>query len=108
MRIGFLLLAVVAIAVGVKGQSSAQSPRPDATWRTSSLSVAAEMQRLPDGTTITRPKMTAEAVEIRVGNSILVADRAEVVVNWAGSTGPAEIRLIGNVVLKTVLNLEQK
>jgi hypothetical protein len=52
-------------------------------------------------------RLTAQGVEIRIGNSILVADEAEVS-NWAGSTGPVEIQVRGNVRLKTILDVHQK
>ena len=108
MRIGFLLLAVLALAVGVNGQAGVQSPEADATWTTSTISVGpGDRFTLPDGRTGIASRATAQGVEIRLGNSVLVADEAEVA-NWTGSTGPAEIQLRGNVRLKTVLDVHQK
>jgi hypothetical protein len=108
MPIGFLLSGVLVLTVGVNGQSGVQSPQADASWKTTTISVGpGERFTLPDGRTGITSRATAQGVEIRIGNSVLVADEAEVA-NWTGSTGPAEIQLRGNVRLKTVLDVHQK
>lgn len=107
MRIGFLILGVFALTVGVNGQSGVQTPTPEATWNTRTLSVGSDSQRLPDDAVLVYSRVNAEGVEIRIGNSVILADGAEVA-RWAGSTGPVEIKLTGHVVLKTVLDVHQK
>lgn len=109
MRIAFVLLAVLGLTIGVGGQSGVQAPQAQATWKTDAMSIAigsGDKVTLPGGRAGMAARLVAQGVEIRIGNSILVADEAEVS-NWAGSTGPAEVQLRGNVRLRTVLDVRQ-
>ena len=106
-RIGVLLVVITALIVSVNGQSSVQAPQADATWKTTSLSVGSgDKFTLPDGSYGWNTRVTAQGVEIRIGNSVLIADEAEAG-KWLGTPGLVELELRGNVRLKTLLDPHQ-
>jgi hypothetical protein len=102
MKFAFLTLCVLGLTVGVNGQAGV-SPA-EASWKWTEGTVGpGTPHELPNGHVQMTNRLTAKNVEIRIGNSVITADVAEVG-DWRGVTGPVDIALAGNVHVKTVLD----
>lgn len=105
-RLVLLASCILGLTIGLNGQTGIAPA--EATWTTAQISVGpGPMRDLPNGHRQTTSHLTAKTVEIRVGNTIITADAAEVS-DWPGSVGPVDIVLTGNVHIRTVLNPIQK
>jgi hypothetical protein len=101
MRRVFLILCVLALTIGVNGQTGVTPT--EARWTASEMAVIPHVRNLPNGHKQGYSSLTAKNVEIRIGDTVITADAAEVA-DWKGSPGLTNIVLSGNVRLTTVLN----
>jgi hypothetical protein len=101
MRRVFLTLGVLGLTIGVNGQSGVTPA--EARWKASEMTITPHMRDLPNGHKQGYSSLAAKTVEIRIGDTVVTADAAEVA-DWKGAPGRTTIVLSGNVRLTTVLN----
>ena len=105
-RIVLLASCMLGLTIGLNGQTGVAPS--EATWTTAQISVGpGPVREMPDGHRLMTSRVAAKTVEIRVGQTIITADAAEVG-DWVGAVGPVDIVLTGNVHVRTVLDPRQR